>query len=85
MLNIIDTDVDINIYTKYEGPISIFLRVMQGTIRRNTVVIEDLERAANVSYPLQEVLQLRHRHLLNLVILSVVEPMSCKCRKLRAL
>lgn len=54
-------------------------------IVRHAVVIEDLERVANVSYPLQEVLQLLHRHFLNLVILPVVEPISCKHGELGAI
>lgn len=65
-----------------------FSRQVQGTIstaRRHTVVIEDLERAADISYPLEEILQLLHCHLLNSIILPVVEPMSCKRWELGAL
>lgn len=52
------------------------------TIRRRTVVIEDLERAGNISDLLQEVLQLLHCHLLHLVILPVIESISCRRREL---
>lgn len=55
------------------------------TIRRQAVVIEDLERAVNISYSLQEILQLLHRHLYNFIIFSVVEPTRCKRRELGAL
>lgn len=60
-------------------------RQMQGTtttIDRHTVVIEDLERAADVSDLLQELLQLLHGHLLNLTVLPLVHPVSRKRRKL---
>lgn len=52
------------------GPIPVSSRQVQGAIpaiERHAVVVEDLERAAHISDPLQESLQLLHRHLLNRV------------------
>lgn len=55
------------------------------SIRRHTVVVEDLEGAAYKCYLLQEVLQLLYCDLLDPIIFPFVEPVSSKRRELWAL